>query len=376
VSMFNKPIDTINEHDLQQLIDDLVCESQSLEFKQRINLDEREAKYEFLRDVSAFANATGGDIIIGLGEKDGAPSEIAPLQGINADDFALRISHLCSQGLTPPLSSVRVQPVIVTKGGTVFVLRIPQSWNRTHMLREKQEFWVRTGPGKRRMDYAEIRRGILESEIQINEFKRFRMTRIEDLSIDNGPFPLASRTKWIFHVIPAQAFSFGNVLDLGYVRYDDFRLADGHAPRRGCNFDGLIVSNPVGDRVDSYTQFFRNGVIEYVTSKQIEVEGRKGGRPGNTIYDPKDLIRTSIQQALRCYATLNIAPPFFFCASMINVKGFRIFQGLESSDVSTPPYRNNLIFPELEITSEDVDEVVKQSLKLIYQSFGLPRYSP
>ena len=57
--MIAKPIDQIEEDDLQRLIG--TAESRQLEFKASLGKSDEDVK-EFLKDVSAMANATGGDI--------------------------------------------------------------------------------------------------------------------------------------------------------------------------------------------------------------------------------------------------------------------------------------------------------------------------
>ena len=62
----NKPVNTISEQDLQLLVDQKEPEGKTLDYKAILNLDADEAKSEFRRDVTAFANA-GVNYSVGIG---------------------------------------------------------------------------------------------------------------------------------------------------------------------------------------------------------------------------------------------------------------------------------------------------------------------
>ena len=49
--------------------------------------------------VSAFANGSGGLIILGLSEKDG----FTPAKGFNAARMSASLAQLCSDSMTPPI---------------------------------------------------------------------------------------------------------------------------------------------------------------------------------------------------------------------------------------------------------------------------------
>ncbi len=88
--MIPKPVDQITEDDLRRLIGS--SESRQLEFKQSIGRSDEDAK-EFLKDVSAMANATGGDVIYGViegSDENGntVATEIQGIAGENSDDVS------------------------------------------------------------------------------------------------------------------------------------------------------------------------------------------------------------------------------------------------------------------------------------------------
>jgi predicted HTH transcriptional regulator len=71
--VLNKPLEAIEENDLQALVDNQVAESKTIEYKESLPGNADGDKKEFLADVSSFANASGGDLIYGMREQSGVP---------------------------------------------------------------------------------------------------------------------------------------------------------------------------------------------------------------------------------------------------------------------------------------------------------------
>ncbi len=146
--MLGKPISEINGEDLASLVRDRRQESQTLDYKLVLPGRDNSARHEFLADVSAFANSSGGDLLYGVAEDgEGCASSI---QGIsaNADDEQLRLQNVILDGLEPRLTGIQVRGIPVTNG-YVFIVRIPKSWAAPHRVRTNQHFFVRESARKR-----------------------------------------------------------------------------------------------------------------------------------------------------------------------------------------------------------------------------------
>jgi hypothetical protein len=72
------PLDAITEQHLRDLIQTGARESLHIDYKRQTYGKKEADRKEFLADICSFANAAGGDIVIGMAEKDGVPSEITP----------------------------------------------------------------------------------------------------------------------------------------------------------------------------------------------------------------------------------------------------------------------------------------------------------
>src|SRR3990172_9453029 len=79
----DRPLNTITNVDLQGLVTNAVAELRVVEYKSQLPGGSDKERIEFLRDVSSFANATGGHIFLGIAEKRGIP--VPPL-GIPIDN--------------------------------------------------------------------------------------------------------------------------------------------------------------------------------------------------------------------------------------------------------------------------------------------------
>src|SRR5258706_423214 len=94
-----RPLVTLTPSDLEGLVTRAVSESLYLDYKQEVTLDEagdkdREKKKDFLADLTAFANADGGLILIGIreardadGKPTGVPSEVCGFTVPNKDEL-------------------------------------------------------------------------------------------------------------------------------------------------------------------------------------------------------------------------------------------------------------------------------------------------
>jgi predicted HTH transcriptional regulator len=84
MSFFNKPLELLEESDLQTLLDNQVSEGKTIDDKEALHGHSDSDRKEFLYDISSFANASGGHLIFGIKEDGGVPTNIC---GLNITDF-------------------------------------------------------------------------------------------------------------------------------------------------------------------------------------------------------------------------------------------------------------------------------------------------
>lgn len=144
----NKEFDEIGESDLRQLVEAGVPEGRLVEYKSAAYETGDAGTKEFLKDISSFANSSGGHLIIGMQEAAGGAYALTPLMDIDPDRELQRLENLVRDGLEPRVVGIRMKSIPID-GGYVFVIRTPKSWNPPHRVsaRGRNRFYARTSAG-------------------------------------------------------------------------------------------------------------------------------------------------------------------------------------------------------------------------------------
>src|ERR1044072_6057971 len=109
--MINKPLDKIESGDLQSLSSNGVMEGTQLDYKEALPGNDDDSKKEFLRDVSAMANANGGDLIYGIREHRATDDysvkiEVVGVTAADIDAKRLWMESLIRDSIKPRLTGV------------------------------------------------------------------------------------------------------------------------------------------------------------------------------------------------------------------------------------------------------------------------------
>jgi hypothetical protein len=380
-------IEEITERDLQGLIDNHVLELKKLEYKETLTINTEGEKKEFLADISSFANTTGGDIIYGIAEgPTHEPVTFVGLDITDIDELKLRLDSIIRDGIQPRIPNIHIKEIALQTNQYIIIIRIPKSWLNPHMVvfRGNSKFYSRASNGKYPMDVGEIRSAFIRSDSQIEKMKEFIQSRLSDINSGIYPVPFTNSPKLTLHIVPVSSFETQILENFQRLR----SLSDSLLPMFNTlsfnvsfNADGFIVYTGSLDRPSrGYTQLFRNGVIEAVSSFSI------GSNTPRII--PIDLIEWEIIGAVRKYTELlkmfNVEPPAYIFISLIGVKGL-VHSGFTNLD-GVPIQKDILILPNVELPifgllhreeeSEQISELLK-ILKLPFDalsnSVGLPR---
>ena len=104
--MLTKKLADVDLTDIKTLCENKALESRFLDFKaDAIGTGEKD-KREFLANVSAFANASGGDLMLGVKTKDGTADEICGIRLDDPDQEKLRLGNIVRDGLEPRVSGI------------------------------------------------------------------------------------------------------------------------------------------------------------------------------------------------------------------------------------------------------------------------------
>jgi hypothetical protein len=304
--MIKKSFDKITKEDVEFLLSNETPESKTMEYKLILPKNSDVAKKEFLADISSFANASGGDILYGVSEKEGIPIELPGLEKINLDQEQLRIENMIRDNVEPRIPGVRVRGIDGFAKGPVLHIRVPNSWVSPHMVTFKtsSRFFSRSSAEKFPMDVTEIRTAFAETEELPVKIERFIDGRLGKIIAGETPVPLTDNPKIILHVLPFSSFGRGSQISVPEQKKKSqlLRLFYGSGYDSNVNVDGLITFDSAKT---SYCQMFRAGQIESLDAGVLEIHGDKKTIPSTYIVRSLRGAIQSYLQALKDWMYLN-----------------------------------------------------------------------
>jgi hypothetical protein len=372
----NKPLFQCTEDDLLALIADGELEGKTIDYKRdQVGRSDPE-KREFLYDVSSFANTIGGHLIFGMDERDGAPTNLIGLPGVNSDDEVLRLEQMIRDGIRPPIVGVQSKPVHLASGNVAIVMHIPKSWNPPHQVTYQKafRFYARGSNGKYQLEVDELRSIFAFSASAADRMKLFRIERLAKIVAGDTPVSLESGAKMVTHILPLAAFTTRHVVELNLLLQDLSSLVGimgtGGSPL--FNLDGLMLSSRHANGA-RYVEVFRDGCIE-VISNFSEEASRRASLPSPAF---ERVTISQLYHGKKMFQYLGVAPPIIIMLTLVGMRGWRI---MARSDGSAGMFDRDPVFlPELVL--ETFDNLNQDELKPLLDtawnaagSAGSPNY--
>lgn len=327
------PLDTkrlidLAESDILDLISNGVEEGRETDYKELLKIGSDGDRKEFLADVSSFANASGGHLVLGVAETDGRPTAIKPLTIAGWDAERLRIESLVREGISPRLA-IELAAIPVTPSGHVVVLRIPRSWSSPHMVgfQRSGRFYSRNSAGKYQLDVGELRAAFTAGAQIADAIRTFRQNRLSVIVSGETPIGLPGSAKLIIHCCPYTSTTLGNAIDLrkAYQQTELIRpIYRGGYPHR-YNLDGLISFVPDSmnqELAQSYFQLFRDGKIECVDCTLLRPKER--GIPSLAV---EAACIACVGRLLALLRALDVEPPVAVMVTLLGVKSYALGLG-------------------------------------------------
>lgn len=282
MSIENADFDTINEGDIQELVDAQVPESLRLEYKLMTYGKTGSDKRELLKDVSAFANSHGGHLIIGVEENEGIASKITGIE-IDTDSEILRMEQILRNAIDPPIAGIRIRSIPLVTGQKILIIRIPRSWNPPHRVSAQgtNKFYIRHSAGVHEPSIEELRTLFSQSATALEKARQFRNNRISSIISGEGDRTLEGGGRLFIHIIPTASFTGMVHLDVEKIHEVHHTFsplgASGMSPR--FNFHGFINERG-GEKNYGYTQIFRNGILEATKADIVRIRDDRTFIPG------------------------------------------------------------------------------------------------
>jgi Putative DNA-binding domain len=374
VEMILKRLEDITENDISSLISNQVREGRTIDYKRELPGGTDANKKEFLADVSSFSNTSGGDLIIGLDEDQGVPTQITGFQSRDVDGELLRLENIIASGLEPRIR-YKAHIVICRDDKKVMIFRMERSWSGPHrvIFQENDKFWGRNSSGKYRLDVNELRNAFTLSSTVTERIRAFRVDRTIALSSNQTPVPLKPGPKLALHCIPVESFAGQPEYELTPIFNDLGRLPPMEPSNysRRYNLEGLVVSNGSANYIgSSYTQLYRNGIIEAVDSTHLgfEIQGMR-------LISSVNYERRLINYLSTCFALLKsmgVNVPIVVALTFTDMKGLRMPIGDSGYHFGTPIDRDLLILPETMVQdfSMPAEKILKPMFDLVWNASG------
>lgn len=378
--MIAKSLNCITLADLQDLIDNQVHEGKTIEYKRNLPGTSSDNRKEFLKDVSSFANADGGDLLFGIDENEGLPQAIPGISAPNHDDLKLQLENRLRDTLQPRIPDVEYKFIPTGEGENyVLLMRIRKSWAAPHrvIIGGHGHFYSRNSAGAYQLDVDQLRSAFLRAQSIEDRIREFRRNRIAAITVGETPVPIIDGARYALHLVPLSAFTSRELIPMltlreSMRRFEFLGASVGSSQRT--NIDGVVIYPRFEENEPNpaYTQVYRNGCVEAVA-----VYDHAGDPSVPAPWQEWHTIKYVDQYARELFA-LGVPQPIFVFLSLFNARGYRLHIGqrtfLEDSYILD---RDILLLPEASIEEPDFKAglILKPLFDSIWHAFNYPEGS-
>jgi len=373
MSFISKPLELTEESDLQTLLDNEVTEGKTIDYKESLSSNSDKDKKEFLFDISSFANTSGGHLIFGIKEDGGLPIDICGLDISDADAVILKLENSIRDGIAPRIPGVAARIISLSNNRVAIVFRIPRSVSQPHMttFKNASKFYARNSAGKYQLDVGELRTAFTLSQNTTDRIRSFRHKRLDMVLSGETPINMNRGAKIVLHIIPIGAFNPASNFDVTSLKQQNPSPLSGTVWNHRYNFDGLLSFS---NTLYSYTQAFRNGIVEAVDAFLLEPRQGSGSLNIRGCDNEKKILE-KLSEYILVQKQLGTEPPFFIMLSLLDVEGYSMLvsQDFEFDRVHQID-RKNLLMPEVMVENFDFDphKVMKPIFDAIWNACGYP----
>ena len=370
----------VTEALLRQACDDAWPESSTLDFKAILPGSGGDELDEFRKDVCAFANSDGGDIVFGISDAGGRAGSIVPIVAVQFDAVRRRLRQALDARVEPRIHAVQIHECPISSGGFAVIVRIPASFHGPHRCGPPgtQRFVLRNDTGTSDMSYDQLRSAFDRGATLIEKARDFCARRVEDINHGRTPLTIEQNPTAIVHVVPLGGLSGRAGVDVAALRANNQSLRlkpDDHWQAR-VNFEGLLLypyDEPQRPPI-SYLQVFRNGAIEAVEVVSYEPQRGPVAVVGKFA---AELLQNGITAFNRTAQQLNLSGAAIVSMALIRATGTVLATG-EHAYTRTPMAKDVFEFPEGWIedvsASLDVHGLARPIMDVLYQTYGVPRF--
>lgn len=383
--MINKPLHIVSSADIENLVVNNVLEKRTLEYKAQLPDNSDGAKKEFLADVSSLANSIGGDLIFGIKETGGVIEQNYGMVINNADAEIARLENIIREGISPRVSA-EIVSVQVENSKIVIIIRIKSSLESPHRViyKSHDKFYARNSNGKYSMDVLELRSAFAQTSAIAERIKIFSRKRVYEMWRDANQSIATFQTPYIgIHIIPLSAFNSSYGINADQL----LAIKEGSSPKlslqplnsyswsKRINLNGVMAYTKQRQetKIISYTQLYRNGIVESFDTKILSERNESKILPMYPL--EKKLIKFTGEN-INLLTELGFQSPFYIFLSLVNIQDFTVAvpEGFFASDAE-PITVNEVLLPEMIIDNlqEKLEQKFRPIFDMIWNAAGINR---
>jgi len=370
--------ENLSEQNLQDLVSAGVPENRRLEYKRDTYGRSADSRREFLKDISALANAQGGHLILGVSDQKGVAQELKGIGGADPDAETVRLENLARDGLQPRIAGIRVKAVQLADGRHTIVIRVPKSWNSPHRViaQNSNRFYVRNSAGTEEPDVYQLRALFEQSGSAIELASAFRDERVDVVRRPTGIHLLAPG-RLILHLVPVASLHGLLTIDVlkAHELGEKFRpLFTPPGGKPNYNFQGLIFRVGFSGNRYRYAQLFRDGKLEAAHGGLIVAHPNRRVTSGQAI---EREVFAGLPRFIDTLRDLDVPPPLVV---MLTLEGFKDVRYVTHADTmgehggQLPEDLMCLPTCVIEDYGDKIDyhRAIKSAFDALWNSFGEP----
>ncbi len=379
-----KPIDLIGANDLDALVKRRTQEDATIDFKQDFSFlqapSDSEKRHEFLKDVTAMANAYGGTIVYGVEEGSGAEKGVAKrltpfMLPTSADDASNQIDGILGTGIDERITGVRHRGIVVQNQKHYWIVRVPPSHLAPHFVKRvckkpKPNCYRRENTTNLPLDA----RGIKEIALRAATARERAQSCIEDriqfsLRQGNRDYPHTEGddpARLRPHVMLHAVSLFPGEFDIEQI---DSRKPKARCPRFA--LEGLYFEQPGGGAPPEFhLLFLRRGGVEFqkygICYRPDRAQHLLVVAPKPFLMELSDWVKELVDLTERELVRL----PILVQASLVDVENTHLPVGYGEYS----PLEHKVVRSEswvLDGVGEPAKEQVRRMINMLWQAYGL-----
>jgi len=373
-------VQNLDETGLRKFLEKRVPEGHHLDYKETLSGNNDRAKREFLKDITAFANANGGDILIGVEEPQESLEVDAQIHGVDdGGAVAQDLERLASSSIDSRIPGLQIKPVPLRNGKHVIVVHVPPSNSRPFRVDHSGyvNFFIRHSESIFPMRTDEIREAVLasvSSEARVKEY----LNRMET---DAAQYLAKGQPAFLLQAMPlippdhswdvlSQEF-LAVIRDSADKRRQKFQHPLDSSVKPTPTIDG-VKGRDSRDDPNWITEVHRNGYISAVDLKPLdEVDLSTEKRFCLSKYHC-DLFQSFAQFCTEIWQAGRTDAPYVFRCRFLGAKGIYLYARSLSQRFYGPWERPTIEFPDqIRQVGEELGPIAEQWCLDFFHAFGL-----